>query len=97
MGELGGEEGLADAADNPGLEHQADALQHGVERDAGLLGDGLEGAGLVAGDEVFGDGEDAGVDGVVVVSHVRGRWAGTFGEVGIFCNPPLAAEGRNVL
>ncbi len=39
MGELGGEQGLAHPADHTGLQHRADALEHGLERDPGCLGD----------------------------------------------------------
>ena len=60
MGEFGGEEGLADAADDAGGEHGADAFEDDVEFDAGLLGDDGKGMLLEAGDEVFGDGEDPG-------------------------------------
>ncbi len=39
VGELVGKQGLADAADDAGLQHRADALQDGGELDAALLGD----------------------------------------------------------
>lgn len=72
VGELGGEEGLAHAADDACLEHGADACEDDVEFDTGLFGDDFEGLALKTRDEVFGNSEDFGVDGVVVLggNHV---------------------------
>ena len=48
VGELGGKQRLADAADDAGLDHRADPLQHGFQRQPGFLGDatGRDGAGI---------------------------------------------------
>ncbi len=66
MGEFGGEQRLADPADDAGFQHRADALEHGVQRHAGLLGDPVERLALEAGDEILGNRENPGVDRVVV-------------------------------
>jgi hypothetical protein len=67
LGELVGQQGLAHAADDAGGEHGADALHHGVKRQAALLRDELEGMLVEALHPVLAHGEDLGVDGIGVV------------------------------
>jgi hypothetical protein len=61
VGEFGGEEGLADAADDAGFDHGADALDDGIKGYAAFFCDELEGVAEEAFHAVFADGEDAGV------------------------------------
>ena len=97
FGEFVGEEGLADAADDAGFEHGADALDDGVEVDAAFFGDELERVLQETFHAVFADGEDAGVDFFGVFGgdfESSGHGAGLQGinesqgeEVGGFCSP----------
>ena len=74
MSEFGGEEGLAHTANDACFEHGANALEDDREFDAGLFGNDFEGVALKTGNEVFGNSENFGVNGVVVLGgyHVMG-------------------------
>ncbi len=74
--EVGRHERLPDAADRPGLEHGADALEHEVERRVRQPGDLGEGILEKAGDAILGDGEDARVHGVGDFGGDRGACRG---------------------
>ena len=62
------------APDGAGSEHGLEALQHGVDGDAAVLGDGEERFTDEALDLVLGDGEDLGVEGVGVFDAGHGKW-----------------------
>ena len=53
VGELGGEQGLADAADHTCLDHCSNALNDGGKRHPRFLSDEVEGLALETGDEIF--------------------------------------------
>lgn len=72
FGEIRGEKRLADAADRSGFNHGADALEDGWQVHATETGNFLKGFARKTGNLVFGDGKDAGVDGVVVLG--RNHW-----------------------
>ena len=72
FGEICGQKRLADAADRSCLDHGADALQNNGQLDTAEAGNFLKRLAGKTGNLVFGDGEDAGVDGVVVLS--RNHW-----------------------
>ena len=63
---------MADAADDAGLDHRADSLDDRVQRNSGFFRDHMKRMALESGDEVFGDGEDAGVDRFVVFDRDGG-------------------------
>ena len=72
FGEICGEKGLTDAADRSGFDHGTDALENGWQVHATEAGNFLKGFARKTGNLVFGDGKDAGVDGVVVLG--RNHW-----------------------
>lgn len=93
VGEFGGKEGLADAADDSGFEHRLNALEHGFEWHSALFGDDVEGLALKAGDKVFGDRKDLRIDRVVVFDgdgvHGGETRGGKSGRPRGICGKPL--------
>ena len=74
LGEIRGQKRLADAADRSCLNHGADALQNNGQPDTAQARNFLKRLAGKPGNLVFGDGENAGVDGIVVLS--RNHWKG---------------------
>ncbi len=75
VGKLGGEQrlaDLADPADDSGLDHRPDPLQHRFQRQSGLLGDDLKGKPLEPGDEILGNRQDRGIGRVGVFDRDGG-------------------------
>jgi len=69
LSEIGGKKGLADAADRSSLDHGADAFENGWQVHATETRNFQKWLPGKTGNLVFGNGKDAGVDGVVVLSR----------------------------
>lgn len=72
LGEIRGEKRLADTADRSSFDHGADTLQNNGQLDTAQSGNFLKRFAGKTGNLVFGDGKDAGVDGIVVLG--RDHW-----------------------
>ena len=80
VGQAGGEQCLAHAADGAGAQHGAQALDDELFRQLAGAGNGEKGAGVEAVDAVLRHGENAAVDGVTAVGRDGG-----LGEVRLGC------------
>jgi hypothetical protein len=76
VGELGGKQRLAHAANDARLLHGPDAFQHRFERHTGFFRDHMEGLALESGDQVFGNRQDFRIDRIVVFDGKGGSHLG---------------------
>ncbi len=69
IGQIGREQCLADPSHGSGAQHGDDSLEHGLDRQAGTLRNFRKRLANKPGDLVLRDGEDAGIDRVVMLDR----------------------------